>query len=139
MSRPTSLGATRILASSGLAAALTLGALVAPAATFAKGGNPAVRATGTCTLHSTVKLKAKHDNGRIEVELEVDQNRNNRAWSVAISDDFHRVFTGTRRTLAPSGSFTVRRLITNRAGVDTLRVRAANATSGEVCRVTLNV
>lgn len=139
MSRSNSLGATRLLASGGLAAALTLGALVAPAATFAKGGNPGVRATGTCTLHSTIKLKAKHDNGRIEVELEVDQNRNNSLWNVAISDDFHRVFTGARRTLAPSGSFTIRRLITNRAGVDTLRVRAVNATSREVCRVTLNV
>lgn len=139
MHRLTSLGATRLIASSGLAAALTLGALVAPAATFAKGGNAVVRATGTCTVQSTVKLKAKHEDGRIELELEVDQNRNNRLWNIAISDDFHRVYTGSRRTLAPSGSFTLRRLISDRAGVDTIRVRAVNATSGEVCRVTLNV
>ncbi len=139
MSRLTRLSATRLVASGGLAAALTLGALVAPAATFAKGGNPAVRATGTCTIASRATLKAKHDNGRIEVEFEVDQNRNNRLWRITITDDFHRVFTGSRRTLAPSGSFTVKRLIPNRAGVDTLRARAVNATTGEVCRVTLNV
>ena len=78
----TSLNPARVVAAGGLAGALLLGALVVPAATFAKGGNPAVRATGTCTIDSTSKLKAKHDNGRIEVEFEVDQNRNNRLWKI---------------------------------------------------------
>ena len=110
-----------------------------PGGHLRQGRQPVVRATGTCTIASTATLKAKHDNGRIEVEFEVDQNRNNRLWRITITDDFHRVFTGSRRTLAPSGSFTVKRLIPNRAGVDTLRARAVNATSGEVCRVTLNV
>lgn len=139
MSRFMSLSPSRLIASSGLTLALTLGALAVPAATFAKGGNAAVQATGSCTLHSTAKLKAKHDNGRIEVEFEVDQNRNNRLWSVRVSDDGHRVFSGARRTVAPSGSFTLRRLIPNRAGVDTIGARAVNATTGEVCRATLNV
>ncbi len=139
MSRFASLSPARLIASSGLTLALTLGALAVPAATFAKGGNSAVQATGSCTLYSTAKLKAKLDNGRIEVEFEVDQNRNNRLWNVKVWDDGHRVFTGARRTVAPSGSFTLRRLITNRAGVDTIGARATNSTTGEVCRATLNV
>lgn len=139
MTRFASLSPSRVIASSGLTLALTLGALAVPAATFARGGDTAVRVTGSCTVHSTAKLKAKHDNGRIQVEFEVDQNRNNRLWNVRVWDDGHRVFTGARRTLAPSGSFTLRLLIPNRAGVDTILARATNATTGEVCRATLNV
>lgn len=139
MTRFASISPSRLIASGGLTLALTLGALAVPAATFAKGGGAVVRATGSCTLHSTAKLKAKHDNGRIEVEFEVDQNRNGRLWNVRVSDDGHRVFTGARRTVAPSGSFSLHRMIPNRAGVDTIVARAVNATTGEVCRATLNV
>jgi hypothetical protein len=139
MSRFTSLNPSRLIASSALVGALTLGALAVPAAAFASGGSSAVRATGSCTVHSTAKLKAKHDSGRIEVEFEVDQNRNGRLWNVRLSDDGHRVFTGSRRTVAPSGSFSLRVLIPNRAGVDTIVARATNATTGEVCSARLNV
>jgi hypothetical protein len=72
------------------------------------------------------------------VEFEVDQNRNNRLWTVRIYDDGVRVFTGLRRTVAPSGSFTVAPRIINRAGTDTIVARAVNATTGEVCRATVN-
>lgn len=127
----------RLVATSGIASAILLGTLAAPAATLAK-GNDGVRATGTCTIRSTSKIKAKLDNGRIEVEFEVDQNRNNRLWTVRIYDDGIRVFTGLRRTVAPSGSFSVERRITNRPGTDTIVARAVNATTGEVCRAKVN-
>jgi hypothetical protein len=139
MSRISSFNPSTLILSGGLAGALALGALVVPAATFASGGGTAVRATGSCTIHSTAKLKAKHDSGRIEVEFEVDQNRNGRLWNVRVSDDGHRVFTGARRTVAPSGSFTLRVLIPNRSGTDTIVARAVNATTGEVCQARLNV
>ena len=135
----TSLRPSRLIASSGLVCALSLGALVVPAATLASGGGSVVRATGSCTVHSTAKLKAKHDGSRLEVEFEVDQNRNGRLWNVRISDDGHRVFTGARRTVAPSGSFSLRVLVPNRAGLDTIVARAVNATTGEVCQARLNV
>ena len=123
----------RLIATTGIASAILLGSLAAPAATFAKGSD-GVRATGTCTGNSTSKIKAKLDNGRIEVEFEVDQNRNNRLWTVRLYDDGIRVFTGLRRTVAPSGSFTVTRWIPDRAGTDTIVARAVNASTGEVCR-----
>ena len=134
----TSLSPSRLIASSGLICALALSALVAPAATLAKSGDAVIK-VASCSLNSTGKLKAKADNGRLEVEFEVDQNRTNRLWNIRVWDDGQRVFTGARRTVAPSGSFTLRLLIPNRAGVDTIGARAVNATTGEVCRATLNV
>ncbi len=52
--------------------ALALLALGAPA--FARNGDVLVR--GTCTGSSTSKLKLSAENGRIEAQFEVDQNRN---------------------------------------------------------------
>ena len=73
------------------------------------------------------------------MEFEVDQNRNGKLWTVRLYDDGIRVFTGLRRTVAPSGSFSVTRWITNRAGTDTILGRAVNATTGEVCRATVRL
>jgi hypothetical protein len=133
------LDPSRFLASGALMGAIALGAFAVPASTLAKSSSPVVRATGSCSAHSTAHLKAKHDSGRIEVEFEVDQNRNNRSWTVRIWDDGHRVFTGVRTTHAPSGSFSVQRLIANRAGLDSVVASAVNRTTGEVCRAVLKV
>jgi hypothetical protein len=139
MSRFSTLSPRRIIGAGGLTLAFAVGALIVPASMLAKSSSAEVRVTGSCTLSSTAKLKAHHDDGRIEYEFEVDQNRNNRLWSVRVWDDGHRVFTGTRRTHAPGGSFSLDRKIANRAGTDTISARAVNATTGEVCRATLNV
>jgi len=49
------------------------------------------------------------------------------------------VFAGRRRTVAPSGSFTVERRIPDRAGPDTIHAVATHVRSGQRCvgRVTL--
>jgi len=99
----------------------------------AKGGD-GVRVDGTCSDSSTSKLEAKHDDGRIEVEFEVDQNRNGVLWNVGLWDNGVRVFAGTARTAPPRGSFEVRRLIPNRTGPDRVVARATNPASGERCR-----
>ena len=52
----------------------TLMVLAAPGIANAKGGGD-VRAKGKCSASSTSKIKIKADNGRIETEFEVDQNR----------------------------------------------------------------
>jgi hypothetical protein len=129
----------RLLASGGLALSMLVGGIATPAATLASGGGSAVSVIGHCTSAATSKLKAKHDSGRIEIEFQVDQNRNNRAWRVTISDNGSRIFSGIAVTRAPSGSFTVHRLTANRAGLDTIRARAVNLTSGAVCTATLKV
>jgi len=110
------------------AAALSGVAMVAPAAN-AKGGVAPKVTSGPCATGSW-KLKAKPDDGgRLEVEYQLDTNRNNQSWAVKINDNTHRVFTGTRTTKAPSGSFSVTIHPVNRAGTDHL---VATATRGAV-------
>ena len=110
-------------------AALSGLVLVAPAAN----ASDDVRASGSCTIGATWKLKAKPDNGRLSIEFEVDSNRVGQTWSVRLTDNTNLIFSGTRKTLAPSGSFTVSILRPNLAGTDTIRARAVNAANGSVC------
>lgn len=108
-----------------LVAAIGVSTLAAPAA-FAKGGG--VTSRGTCAT-GTWKLKAAHDSGRIQVEFEVDTNRVGQVWAVRLSDNGVLVFSGNQTTTAPSGSFTVRRLITDRAGTDAIKATATRGTT----------
>jgi hypothetical protein len=109
----------------------TLGLLTLGSPALAKDGDVLVR--GSCSGTSAAKLKLGAENGRIEVELEVDQNRNGVGWTVVLTRDGTRVAKLTRVTQAPSGSFTARRLITNPAGADVVRATASRA--NETCSV----
>jgi outer membrane lipoprotein SlyB len=114
------------------AAAVVVGGIAASAPAEAKGR--VVRAAAHCTTTHTVgALKAKSSNGRIEVEFEVDSNRNGQRWTYTLRRNGVLQASGARLTLAPSGSFTVARLITNAAGVDRIVAVARNARTGEVC------
>ncbi len=92
-----------------------------------------------CSGSSDWKLKAKHDDGRIEVEFEVDSNRVGQNWRVRLADNGTTFFTGTRRTTAPSGAFEVRRFTGNRAGIDHIVGTATNPATGETCRGALSL
>jgi hypothetical protein len=94
-----------------------------------------VRNSGSCSASTDWKLKAKaEDSGRIEVELEIDSNRVGQKWYLSMNDNGSRFYTSSRRTLAPSGSFTVERHPVNRAGTDHITATVRNSVSGEVCR-----
>ena len=88
---------------------------------------------GSCRGTSDWKLKLSPEDGRIEVEFEVDQNRVGQTWAVRIAQDGDQIFAGRRITRAPSGSFEVRVLARNTAGDDTFRATARNVASGETC------
>jgi hypothetical protein len=103
-------------------------ALVAVPATGAKDGDVLVQ--GRCTGATTSKLKLSDEDGRIEVEFEVDQNRNGVRWSVTLRRPTAVLVRTTRVTRGPSGS---RRVVGNRAGPDRISARATRS-SGEVCR-----
>jgi hypothetical protein len=120
-----------------LAAIALTGALVATAAPAALAKGTEVRKSGTCSAGATWKLKAKTDNGRIQVELEVDSNRVGQTWSVRLRDNGVLVHSGTARTVAPSGSFKVARRIANRAGTDTITATARHTASGQTCSARL--
>jgi hypothetical protein len=94
-----------------------------------------VRRHGPCSGTAHWKLKVKPDDGRLEVEGEVDANRNGQVWTWRILHDGHVSYRGTRTTQAPSGSFTVRRLVVDMAGAaDTIGFRAKNNATGQTCR-----
>ena len=111
-------------------AAIVLLALIAAPAAVAKDGD--VLRPGACTGVSTSKIKLSEENGRIEVEFEVDQNRNGVRWNILIRQNGRRVANVVRVTRGPSGSFEARIVAPNRAGTDTFVATATR--SGESCR-----
>lgn len=92
---------------------------------------------GDCSGASNWKLKAKPNDGGLEVEFEVDQNRNGVKWNVALRRNGKTVARGTRTTRAPSGSFDFERTIGNPRGTDTISAVATRA--GETCRASLRI
>ncbi len=102
------------------------------------GGQRGVRVAGTCTDGSSVKLKAKPDDGRLEVELEVDQNRSGVTWDVRVRRDGVLVVRRNATTHPPSGSFSVEKKIANPAGSNRISARAESP-SGEVCTAALTI
>jgi hypothetical protein len=115
-------------------AALTVVGLVAAPAAQAKEGDVITR--GSCSGSSDWKLKLSPEDGRIEAEFEVDQNRSGDRWRVRIVHDGDLAFGGTRTTGGASGSFEVRIVEPNASGTDTFVGRARNTSTGEVCRGT---
>jgi hypothetical protein len=102
--------------------------------------NPGVIRTGVCSgLGVSWKLKAKHDDGRVETEFEVDQNRNGRRWNVMIRRNGVVVFRGSRITRPPSGSFSVNRRIAYAAGRDRIVATARSVVGGGFCRGVVTV
>jgi hypothetical protein len=91
---------------------------------------------GRCTGATSWKLKLSPENGRIEVEFEVDQNKVGRRWKFTLKKNGNRFFRGFRRTTAPSGSFELRRVASNAAGNDFVVAKARSLRSGERCRGT---
>ena len=110
------------------AAAVGVFLALAPAAT-AKDGD--VLRAGTCTSASTSKLKLSPEDGGIEVEFEVDQNRNGVRWKVVVVRNGSVVASRTRVTRGPSGSFELELVTRNVSGTDRFVARATRA--GETC------
>jgi hypothetical protein len=115
--------------------ALAVLALAAAAQPATAGDREDVEVNRACSGGSTVELKLSEEDGRIEVELEVDQNRNGVRWRIVLRQNGARVFVGTRTTRGRSGSFELRRVLADRPGRDRIAARATSP-SGEVCRAT---
>jgi len=115
-----------------IAALVTAFALVVPAG-MAWAGNNDVIERGSCDGSSDWKLKLSPEDGRIEVEFEVDQNVSGDDWKVKIRHDGDRVFRGTETTGGASGSFEVRIVENDHAGTDAFKAKARNQSTDEVC------
>ncbi|MDX6477156.1 MAG: hypothetical protein QOH95_2667 [Gaiellaceae bacterium] len=120
--------ATSIALAGTLAVAVAVS--IAPAASAS---GPGTRVAGVCSASSTSFLKVKRDNGLLQVEFEVDQNRTGVAWQVRLRRNGATAFAGTRTTTAPSGSFSLERRLAGGPAV----IRARAMRNGEVCTATL--
>jgi len=90
---------------------------------------------GDCSGGADWKLKVKTDDGRLEVEGEVDSNQAGQTWSWKIKDNGSVAAKGSSTTGGRSGSFSVERKIADQAGTDRVTFRAKH--SGEVCTGTI--
>ena len=120
-------------------APLVLAAIaLTPAAALASGGgdDKGKRVTGKCTDGSSAKLKVKPDDGRLEAEFEVDQNRNGVKWKVTLRRQGSPAVKTSATTKAPSGSFSVERRLPGTSGKVSAR---ATSPSGEVCTASVTV
>ena len=99
----------------------------------ASAGDRDVIREGPCSGRSDWKIKLSPEDGRIEVEFEVDQNVVGDEWRVRIRHDGRLAFRGTRTTRGASGSFELRIVEPNNAGADSFRARARNLSTDEVC------
>jgi hypothetical protein len=109
-------------------AAFVAALALAPAAS-AKDGD--VEVQGTCTGATSSELDLSYEDGGIEVEVEVDQNRNGVRWHVVLFRNGERVGSRVGVTGGRSGSFEARFVTGNRAGADRFVARATR--QGERC------
>jgi len=118
----------------GLAAGSAITALLVAGAAPAGAKSGDVVNSGACSGSAHWKLKVGPDNGRLEVEGEVDSNRAGQHWTWRIRHNGVVAARGARDTAGASGSFTVRRILPNLAGTDTVVFRARRPATGQVCR-----
>ena len=133
MTRTRTSAAIATLSATAVALVLTAAALPADAA------RGEVIKQGNCSGSANWKLKAKPDNGRLDVEGEVDANRNGQMWNWKILRNGNVVANGTSTTHAPSGSFSVERRIGNPPGADRVGWRAVNPATGQTCQGSLSI
>ena len=129
MNRWKTITATLALAS----LAATVGA--APASARGDDDDRVIR-TGSCSAGAGWKLKVKTDDGRLEVEGEVDSNVAGQQWRWTIRHNGSVSDRGTATTTARSGSFDVERKIVDLAGTDAVAFKAVR--DGQVCRGVVN-
>ena len=123
-----------LAATTAFLAPITLSLAAAPAS--AGGDDDRIIRTGDCSGRSDWKLKVKTDDGRLEVEGEVDSNVNGQRWAWTLRHNGSITARGTSTTVRPSGSFDVERRLVNLAGTDKVVFRATHG--AEVCRGVVN-
>jgi hypothetical protein len=125
---------TTFAAAATIAAGVALGTAVPASASHGGGGK---QNSGTCSQGSAWKIKAKADDGQLEVEAEVDTNVSGQTFNWKLADNGEVRAKGTSTTHGVSGSFSVERRIANEAGTDAIKFTAKNKANGETCVATI--
>ena len=118
-----------------LTASLSAG-LAAPAASASGDDDDRVIRTGSCSGSADWKLKVKTDDGRLEVEGEIDSNVSGQRWRWTLRHNGSVSDRGVGTTTGRSGAFEGERKVVDLAGTDTLVLRAVR--DGQVCRGVVN-
>jgi hypothetical protein len=126
---------TRTVLAACTVAVLAFPLALASPASASHGGGGDVRTSGGCSGSAHWKLKAKPDDGRIEVEGEIDSNRAGQRWDWTFKHNGSVSAHGSKLTAGTSGSFEVGRRMANLAGTDHFVFRATHR--GQVCRGTI--
>ena len=100
------------------------------------GDDDRVIRTGGCSGGAHWKLKVKTDDGRLEVEGEIDSDVAGQQWRWTLRHNGSVSDRGTGTTSGRSGSFEVERRMVNLAGTDAITFRAVR--DGQVCRGVVN-
>jgi hypothetical protein len=124
-----------------LVAALPTTILLTAAPALAQGGSGGggVKPTVAACATGNTSLKGKLDDGRLEVEAQLDVNRNGQSWAWTLTDNGVKFAAGTNKTLAPSGAFSVTKFTANRAGKDNLKFTAVRSGDHKSCSNTFTV
>lgn len=88
---------------------------------------------GSCSGSADWKLKASPEDGRIEVEGEVDSNKKGQTWKWRLVHNGSVTARGKATTSGPSGSFDVERTVVDLKGDDNLKFRAHHAGTDQTC------
>lgn len=118
----------RRVAAGALAVVALTGGLLAASPAQAKDGR--IGKSGACDPSGRWKLEASPENGKIEVEYEIDAKSGQR-WRVVIKDDGITRLDATRKTVAGSVEFRV--VMPDRRGTDTITAKATNLVTGATC------
>ena len=92
--------------------------------------------TGACSGSADWKVKVKTDDGRLEVEGEIDSNTAGQQWRWTLRHNGSVSDRGVATTTARSGSLEVERRIVDLAGTDRVVFRAVR--DGQTCRGVVN-
>ena len=125
-----------------LAAAALGTPIAAIAAGSASAATPAaVVVNGHCSKGSLSNLQLqREDTGKLSVDFGVDMARHTAGvtWKVLATDNGSPIIATTTRTIA-DGSFSVTRLVTPKAGTNTVRALALNPSTLEVCWLSASI
>lgn len=131
--RPAAAAAARLAAVTGLLLAL----LLPPAAATARGGDAEARVRATCGRGASAELRAKADDGAIEVRLRIDSRRAGERWRISLVHERRIAWRLTTRTRG-GGSLRLRRVLPDLAGADELAARATGP-RGLTCTATVRL
>ena len=93
-----------------------------------------VRRSGECSVASQWRIRIKVREDRARIKFQVDSNVVGEEWTYSVSDNGTEVLSGSRRTHAPSGDFTVQRKWRGgQSGSHSVTATATNPQTGETC------